>query len=88
MPNHVHVLIEVMPGHPLLRIVHAWKSYTAKAISRIVGKRAIWQPDYWDRAIRDERHYGRAIAYIEENPVRAGLVEAAARWPWSSVHET
>jgi hypothetical protein len=26
MPNHVHVLIETLEGHPLSKIVHSWKS--------------------------------------------------------------
>jgi hypothetical protein len=26
----------------------------------------------------------RTVAYIEENPVSAGLVSVASRWPWSS----
>jgi len=30
MPNHVHTLIETRDGHRLDRIVHAWKSFTAK----------------------------------------------------------
>ena len=33
-PNHVHVLIDIHPGHPLSRVVHSWKSYTAKIIAR------------------------------------------------------
>src|SRR5258707_541015 len=34
MPNHVHTLIEMHIGHPLSRIVHAWKSFTAKQANR------------------------------------------------------
>jgi REP element-mobilizing transposase RayT len=30
MPNHVHVLVAIKPGYALARIVHCWKSYTAK----------------------------------------------------------
>jgi REP element-mobilizing transposase RayT len=85
MPNHVHVLIEVREGHPLSEIVHAWKSYTAHVIRRLRGDTGrVWQPEYWDRMIRDDLHYLRAVEYIEMNPVRAGLVHAAHLWPWSS----
>jgi hypothetical protein len=31
-------------------------------------------------------HYDKAD-YIHLNPVRAGLVERAEDWPWSSVHD-
>jgi len=34
----------------------------------------------------DEPHLYAAFAYVSLNPVRAGLVERARHWPWSSVH--
>jgi REP element-mobilizing transposase RayT len=45
---------------------------------------ALWQRDYWDRFIRDERHFRATRAYIENNPVAAGLVTSPSDWPWSS----
>lgn len=47
----------------------------------------VWQNDYFDRFIRDERHFVQAIAYIHENPVKAGLCRHASEWPWSSANE-
>jgi REP element-mobilizing transposase RayT len=44
----------------------------------------LWQRDYWDRYIRDERHYAAAKEYIEQNPVKAGLVTVAGEWSWGS----
>ena len=40
--------------------------------------------EYWDRFIRDEQHFTAAIEYIHMNPVKAGLVEKAEDWYWSS----
>jgi putative transposase len=31
-----------------------------------------------------EKHFWAAMLYIEQNPVRAGLVQHAAEWAWSS----
>ncbi len=94
MPNHCHVLIECVDARPLWKIVNSWKSYTARWInahmlggeSRAGARRsqALWQRDYWDRYIRDERHFHAAMAYIESNPVVAGLARAPEDWPWSS----
>ncbi len=86
MPNHVHLLIRVYPGQLLSTIVHSWKSYTAKIIRRQhpAAQPPIWQQDYWDRFIRDETHYERAIHYIHQNPVVAGLAAEAEAWPFSS----
>jgi REP element-mobilizing transposase RayT len=85
MPNHVHVLIDVFDGHPLAEVVHAWKSYSAHVIRKIAGGTGrVWQPEYWDRYIRDDLHFVKAVEYIEMNPVRAGLVQSTDRWSWSS----
>jgi REP element-mobilizing transposase RayT len=85
MPNHVHVLVEVFQGWPLRSLMKSWKSYTARAINSRLGHRgAVWQADYFDRFIRDDAHLRSEIDYIEENPVKAGLVVRAADWPWSS----
>lgn len=88
MPNHVHVLIEVAPGEPLARIVQGWKSYTGKQIGLLMAGalKPVWQPDYWDRYIRNEAHYLSAIEYIHQNPVKAGLVKNVSDWPWSSAY--
>jgi REP element-mobilizing transposase RayT len=83
MPNHVHVLITMIPGHALGTVVQSWKSWTGKRIKALTGTVA-WQRDYWDRYIRDERHYLHAADYIHQNPVKAGLCHEPKAWPWSS----
>ena len=85
MPNHVHVLFTPAEAVSLGNIVHSWKSYTAKEANRLLGHSgAFWQVDYFDRAIRDERHYHAVHTYIESNPTRAGLCAHDHEWPWSS----
>lgn len=80
MPNHVHLLIHVFEDSSLSKIIQSWKSYTAKKIAKqldLAGQQPslpIWQPDYWDRFIRNQAHLEAAIAYIHNNPVTAGLV--------------
>ena len=51
-------------------------------LSTTSGK--IWQDEYWDRFIRDEKHFQDAINYIHNNPVKAGLVKNIEDWFWSS----
>jgi hypothetical protein len=48
------------------------------------GTGAFWHADYFDRAIRDGRHFLAAVEYIENNPVKAGLVPRAQLWPFGS----
>jgi putative transposase len=85
MPNHVHVLLTVLPTTPLGTIVSSWKRFTArKANSEISRTGAFWQDDYWDRFIRNDDHFVATQSYIDLNPVKAGLVEEAHLWPWGS----
>ncbi len=85
MPNHVHVLVEQNIGFPLGDIVRSWKSFTAKTANKQLGRTGVfWEPDYFDRYIRDQAHFDVAVHYIHENPVKAGLVALAADWRWSS----
>jgi len=83
MPNHVHLLIEQIAGWPLDRLIHSWKSFTAKAINRTQGTSGgVWARDYYDRFVRDGTHFENALAYIQNNPVKAGLVGRPEDWPW------
>jgi putative transposase len=85
MPNHVHVLVEPIGAHRLGDIVRSWKSYTGRHANYLLGRSgAFWAADYFDRYIRNERHYVAARHYIEHNPVKARLVDRAEDWPWSS----
>ena len=36
--------------------------------------------------IRDEEHYFKTMRYIEENPVKAGLVALPEDWRFSSAY--
>ncbi|HEY6981054.1 REP-associated tyrosine transposase [Reyranella sp.] len=85
MPNHVHVVVEPADGQTLGAIVHSWKSFSAKQANGILGRSGpFWHRDYFDRFIRDEGHLARTIHYVEDNPVKAGLVSMPSEWPWSS----
>ncbi len=85
MPNHVHGVIETIEGYPLERIVHSWKSYTANETNRILRREGrLWQREYHDRFIRDEKHFVRAMRYVEGNAMLAGLVARAEDWRWCS----
>jgi REP element-mobilizing transposase RayT len=85
MPNHVHVLIEQMEGHRLGAVLHAWKSFTSKEANKLLRRTgAFWEADFFDRYIRNEKHYERVAAYIRENPVMAGLSKRPEDWAWSS----
>ena len=95
----VHLLIKTYEGWPLAKVVHSWKSYTAKEILKNDHAREfnaggspalpnkVWQREYWDRFIRDENHFLKVIDYIHQNPVKAGLCKLPEQWLWSSAYK-
>jgi REP element-mobilizing transposase RayT len=87
MPNHVHTLFTAQGGWELSQIAHSWKSYTANECNKVLQRKGeFWQPEPFDRYIRNERHFANAVTYIEENPVKAGLCYQPEDWRWSSAY--
>ncbi|MCW5967891.1 MAG: transposase [Blastocatellales bacterium] len=85
MPNHVHVLVTPLAGHVLSKIVGDWKRVTAHKCCRLLGIAGpFWHKEYYDRYIRNARHFQNAMVYIENNPVKAGLCPTPEEWKWSS----
>jgi len=81
MPNHVHVVAKIFPGHTLSEVMHSWKSFCAKHANRVLGlSGAFWQREYYDHLIRDQGELERAIRYVAENPEKAKL--KPWRWVW------
>jgi leucyl-tRNA synthetase len=76
MPNHVHVLFSPVDGHQVPDILHSWKSFTSKQIGKITGEEGrLWQPEYYDRLIRSDRHFNKVLEYVAGNPAKAKLAE-------------
>jgi REP element-mobilizing transposase RayT len=88
MPNHVHMVLHVSrrdsSTYGLTDILENLKWYTALKANGVLGRRgAFWQHESYDHVIRDGEELERTIWYVLQNPVKAGLVEAWDRWPWS-----
>ena len=72
MNDHVHVVVTPRPGRNLEQIVHSWKSYSAHRL-RAGRSGRVWQPEYYDRIIRNEAELSQKIEYTLGNPF--------TRWP-------
>ncbi len=96
MPDHVHAIIWFSATGRLSRFMHAWKrksSFHIRAWYRRTTPRyfdgfgegnRFWQPKYYSFEIYSTSKLQEKLRYVHDNPVRAGLVERAADWPWSS----
>src|SRR5947207_15554069 len=84
MPNHVHLL--VTPVAPLPKITKSLKGIPAKTANLVLAltRRSFWQEESYDHLIRHEGEFEKIRLYIEENPVRAGIVAEASKYRWSS----
>ncbi|MCI0376333.1 MAG: hypothetical protein L0215_01875, partial [Gemmataceae bacterium] len=66
-------------------IMKSLKGFTARRCNQLLQKRGtFWQDESYDHVVRNEEELRRSIEYIEQNPVKAGLVTVAATWSWSS----
>jgi len=78
MPNHVHALFQLKALYRIEDVVKSWKGFTAKEINqRINVAGPLWQDEYWDRMIRNQRHFTKCREYILQNPLKAHLPQHA-----------
>ncbi len=67
--------------------MHSLKRYTARECNGLLGRSgAFWQPESYDRLVRNEAELERIVHYVEHNPVTAGLCERPEDWLFSSAH--
>jgi REP element-mobilizing transposase RayT len=84
MPNHVHLL--ATPFVEVQKITKSLKGITAKRANSMLGLTgtSFWQEESYDHLVRNDQEFEKIQNYIEENPVRAGLVRLALEYRWSS----
>ncbi len=79
MPNHVHAVLKLAPGEQLEKILHSWKSFTSHELNNQIGASgSVWQKESYDHLIRDGDDLRNQIAYVVDNPIKAGL----SNWSW------
>ena len=84
MPNHAHLVCVPEAPKSLARAVgHAHADFARNFNIRRQICGHVWQARFFSCAL-GRPHLWRAMAYVERNPVRAGLAEYAWDYPWSS----
>ena len=83
MPDHVHLLVEGLEsGSNALSFIARAKQFSGFRHRMLFGNR-LWQRYAFDRVVRSEEASVSVARYILENPVRAGLVDRMADYPFS-----
>ena len=84
MSNHVHLVVVPEKESSLsegLRDTHTVYAMYFNSRTRLSGH--VWQGRFFSCPL-DESYVWAAVRYVERNPVRAGMVERAERYRWSS----
>lgn len=86
MTNHVHLIVNPKEGNALAKAI----GETHKNYTRMINKRKHWAGYLWQGRFAsfpmDESYLLRAAAYVELNPVAAGMVKNPWDYKYSSVH--
>jgi len=86
MPNHVHILFTIpgdMSVEKAMQLIKGGFSFRANKELGFRGE--IWQRGFSDVRIVDEQSFEQHRGYIENNPVKAGLVSSPDEYPYGSL---
>ena len=96
LPDHLHAVWTLPEGDAdysgrwrSIKIAFAKglpKTERRSAVRLNKGERGIWQRRFWEHTIRDDADYAAHVDYVHVNPLKHGLVERLADWPYSSFH--
>ena len=84
MANHVHLL--VTPKLIATKWLGPLKGATAYEANKLLGTqgRPFWQDKSYDHLVHSGEEFRRIERYIQNNPVKAGIVESPGDFRWSS----
>ncbi|MGS0676867.1 REP-associated tyrosine transposase [Shewanella sp. 0m-4] len=88
MPDHFHGLLRLEKGAELSKVVGTLKGASSFVINRKLNRSgALWQPSFYDRALRLDEDRENISRYIVTNPLRKGLVNRIGDYPfWNSIY--
>lgn len=85
MPNHVHLLVTPQTELSLARAMQTLgRRYVAAFNRRHARSGTLWEGRFRTMLVEAQPFFEAMLRYVEQQPVRAGLCEQAADYPWSS----
>ena len=83
MPDHLHWLMQLRQ-RTLPACMQLFKSRSARLLNRALSRSGpIWQPGFYDHAVRSDESLHAQALYIVANPVRAGLATRLGEYPYA-----
>ena len=83
MPDHIHILASPRDRESSVSNLSKWFK---RWFNQGIEPSWKWQPGIFDRLLRNDRMANEKWLYIQENPVRRGLVKHAADWPYKMMN--
>jgi REP element-mobilizing transposase RayT len=86
MDNHYHLILENSSGRMSDFLKQLNGQYGQYYRKREGGKGYVFQGRYKSTSIENDAYLLQSIRYLLQNPVRAGIVQNASSYIWSSIH--
>jgi putative transposase len=83
MPDHVHLFIRLNQSDHLGATIGFLKKSLTRTLSESGHASPHWQPGFFDHLLRSANSYSEKWDYVQKNPLRAGLIEDPADWPYA-----
>ena len=97
LPDHIHLIIRPKIAKEYPHIIRTIKQHFSKYCDSSyyehleqsnsrwrAGYRAVWQKKYYEHTIRNEKDFLEKVTYMQNNPIKHGLVDDAREWQYSS----
>src|SRR4030042_6002476 len=85
MNNHVHLLKKPESDESLFKMMQGLTLCYTQHINRTYKRTGrLWESRYHSCIVDQEKYLWAVARYIEQNPVRAGMVQRAEDYPYSS----
>jgi len=82
MPDHIHLILTPSPNVSLEKAMQFIKGGFS---FRLESKLDVWEKGFKEHRIRDREDYRNHLNYVEQNPVRKGIVFETQQYPYSSL---
>lgn len=86
MPDHMHLVI-IPKDKNISECMKSIKGFSARQINRVLNRKgSIWQVGFYDYVLDSEEKVLTRMKYVEDNPLRKGLVNRSEDYEYSSIN--
>jgi putative transposase len=85
MPDHVHLVVIPREKNISPECMKSIKGFSARRINELLERKgSIWENGFYDYVLEGEEKTLSRMKYVEDNPIRKGIVARAEDYAYSS----